>query len=178
MGGGADENGVESVAAGSGSGIGKNPRGGSEEQAMIENRSVPVDTVLPHLYYDDVAEAVAWLSRVFGFAEHYRYGQPDGAQMHLGKAWIMLARIRPDRTSPRNSGKGAQSLTIFVEDVDGHYGRAKAAGAKIVEELHETVYGERQYGAQDYDGNHWLFSCHARDVSPEEWGATIAQKAP
>jgi hypothetical protein len=23
------------------------------------------------------------------------------------------------------------------------------------------------------DGHHWLFSTHARDVSPTDWGATI-----
>jgi hypothetical protein len=35
------------------------------------------------------------------------------------------------------------------------------------------MYGERQYGARDLDGHHWLFSTHARDVSPTDWGATI-----
>ena len=58
---------------------------------------------------------------------------------------------------------------------DAHFQRAKAAGAKIVEQLHETGYGELQYGAEDLDGHHWLFSRHARDVSPEEWGAKVAQ---
>jgi len=39
--------------------------------------------------------------------------------------------------------------------------------------------GERQYGARDLDGHHWLFATHARDVSPAEWGATITtQLAP
>jgi uncharacterized protein len=44
-----------------------------------------------------------------------------------------------------------------------------------VEELHLTVYGERQYGVEDPDGHHWLFSHHARDLSPNEWGATVAR---
>ena len=30
-------------------------------------------------------------------------------------------------------------------------------------------------GAIDLDGHRWLFSRHARDVSPAEWGATIAE---
>ena len=64
-------------------------------------------------------------------------------------------------------------LTIFVGDVDGHFARAKAAGAKIVEELHETEYGERQYGVEDLEGHRWLFARHARDVGPEEWGAKV-----
>jgi uncharacterized glyoxalase superfamily protein PhnB len=43
-----------------------------------------------------------------------------------------------------------------------------------VEDLHETAYGERQYGVEDLEGHHWLFSRHARDVDPAEWGATVA----
>lgn len=58
--------------------------------------------------------------------------------------------------------------------MDAHFRRSKSAGAKIVEDLHETEYGELQYGVEDLDGHHWLFSRHARDVSPDEWGATIA----
>jgi uncharacterized glyoxalase superfamily protein PhnB len=66
---------------------------------------------------------------------------------------------------------------VLVEDVDAHFERTRSAGANIVEELHETVYGERQYGVEDLDGHHWLFSTHARDVSPDEWGATVMQSA-
>jgi len=39
------------------------------------------------------------------------------------------------------------------------------------------VYGELQYGVEDFAGHHWLFSRHARDVSPDEWGATIVEAA-
>jgi predicted enzyme related to lactoylglutathione lyase len=146
---------------------------------MITNRSVPVNTLLPHLVYQNVVVAIAWLIKTFGFTEYYRYGETggpvNGAQMHLGNAWIMLQRERERRASPTRIGYGTQSLTIFVEDVEAHFQRAKAAGAEIVEELHETGYGELQYGAEDLDGHHWLFSRHARDVSPEEWGAKVAQ---
>lgn len=141
----------------------------------MKNRSVPTDIVLPHLVYREVAGAITWLSRTFGFVEHYRYGDPvQGAQMHLGDAWIMLGSARPDRASPAHGGLASAGLTVFVEDVDAHFAKAKAAGARIVEELHETVYGERQYGVEDVEGHHWLFSKHVRDVAPEEWGAKTA----
>lgn len=94
--------------------------------------------------------------------------------MHLGDAYIMLRSARPGETSPKRAGLRTQSLTVFVEDVDAHFERAKSAGAKIVEELHETMYGERQYGVEDLEGHHWLFSKHARDVAPQEWGAKVA----
>ena len=145
---------------------------------MISNRSVPTNVMLAHIVYDDVAAAIDWLSRVFGFEEHYRYGDPDapaGAQMHLGEAWIMLRAARPGEATPERLGERTQSLTVFVEDVDAHYARAREAGATIVEELNETMYGERQYGAVDLGGHHWLFSTHSRDVAPEEWGAVVAR---
>jgi uncharacterized glyoxalase superfamily protein PhnB len=144
---------------------------------MLKNRSVPTDVILPHLVYEDVEAAVVWLTKTFGFKEHYRYGEPvSGAQMHLGNAWIMVSRVKPGSLSPRKLGGGTQSLTVFLEDVEKHFSRTKAAGAKIVEELHETEYGELQYGVEDLEGHHWLFSRHARDVSPEEWGAKLGAK--
>jgi len=146
----------------------------------LKNRSVPADVILPHLTYRNVADALAWLTKAFGFVEHYRFGEPggrvNGAQMHLGDAWIMLNSARPGSASPAQAGHQTQSLTVFVDDVDAHFERAKLAGAKIVEDLHETAYGERQYGVEDLEGHHWLFSRHARDVDPAEWGATVASQ--
>ena len=146
---------------------------------MIRNRSVPTDSILPHIQYQNVADAIAWLSSTFGFTEHYRYGEAGepvrGAQMSLGNACVMLNAAGGGGASPSQIGHHTQSLTVFVDDVDAHFEATKAAGARIVEELHETCYGERQYGVEDFDGHHWLFSQHARDVSPDEWGATMAR---
>lgn len=142
---------------------------------MIDNRSVPPNTILPHITYPDVPQAIAWLSKTFGFVLHYHYGEPpDGAQLHLGNAWIMVNRVRDVRHTPAQLGARTQSLTVFVEDVESHYQRTKSAGAKIVEELHETEYGELQYGVEDFAGHHWLFARHVRDVNPSDWGATVA----
>lgn len=144
---------------------------------MSFNRSVPVDAVLPHVRYRDLAQAIAWLERAFGFVEHYRYGDPlSGAQLSLGKGCIMVKQADAREISPRQLGYGTQSLTIFVDDVETHYERAKAAGATILEEPHETVYGEFQYAAEDIEGHHWLFSRHARDLDPVQWGAAVSQQ--
>jgi len=143
---------------------------------MIRNRSVPSDTVLPHIVYKDLPAAIAWLTRTFGFVEHYRYGEPlSGALVHLGNGWMMLNAEKPGSRSPVELGFGTQSLTVFVEDVEAHFARSKAAGARIVEDLHQTIYGEFQYGVEDLEGHHWLFSRHTQDVSPDAWGATIAK---
>jgi len=149
---------------------------------VISNRSVPTDTILPHIVYPDVAEAITWLTKTFGFTEHYRYGEPggpiSGAQMFLGNACVMLKRAGPGCATPAQLGYGTQSLTVFLEDLDAHFQTARNAGARILEDLHETVYGERQYAAEDLAGHHWLFSRHARDVRPDQWGASVSGPAP
>ncbi len=87
-----------------------------------------------------------------------------------------MLKSAPEHATPARLGYGTQSLTVMVEDVDAHFARTKSKGARILEDLHETIYGERQYGVEDLEGHHWLFSQHARDVSPDEWGATIAKR--
>lgn len=142
--------------------------------AMIRNRSVLTDVVLPHVVYKDLGAAIEWLTRAFGFVEHYRYGDPlSGAQGRFANAWVMVSAGKPGYRNPLELGFGTQSLSVFLEDVEGHHARASRAGARILEEPHETVYGEFQYAAEDLEGHRWLFSRHARDLSPDAWGATI-----
>jgi uncharacterized glyoxalase superfamily protein PhnB len=86
----------------------------------------------------------------------------------------MLHKLPEDGLTPAQLGYGTQMVTVFVPDVDAHYKHTVDAGATIVEDLNETIYGERQYGVVDLNGHKWLFSQHARNVDPAEWGATIA----
>jgi uncharacterized glyoxalase superfamily protein PhnB len=141
---------------------------------MLRNRTVPVDTVLPHITYKNLPEAIEWLTSTLGFVEHFRYGDPvSGAQLRLANAWVMVRQARGEYRTPAELGFGTQSVTVFLENVEEHYARLKAAGVTIVEDLHETEYGEFQYAITDLEGHHWLFSRHARDMSPDAWGATL-----
>lgn len=140
----------------------------------MQNRSVPADIILPHIAYENLSAAIDWLVRVFGFTEHYRYGDPvQGAQLHLGNAYIMVRTARGPQKSPATLGFGTQSLTVFVEDVEAQLRRARAGGAKIVEELNVTPYGEEQISLEDLEGHHWLFARHVNDVDPTTWGAEV-----
>jgi len=145
----------------------------------MNNRSVPSNIVIPHLVYRNVTQARDWLCRVFGFNEHFHYGDPvSGIQIYLGNACLMLSGPRPHRESPATVGSCTQMLTVILDDVNAHYRNTIDRGARVWEELHETVYGERQYGVEDLDGHQWIFSQHARDLSPEQWGATIVTPMP
>ena len=129
--------------------------------------------------YRDVEEAIAWLSNAFGFVEHYRYGDPiSGAQMSAGNAWIMLKR---------GPARRCDSEAAWLWDAEPHRlhrrhrrrissGR-NLPGSLILEDLHETVYGELQYARR---GPRWpplAFSRHARNLSPDQWGATVSHAA-
>jgi uncharacterized glyoxalase superfamily protein PhnB len=51
---------------------------------------------------------------------------------------------------------------VYVDDAEAHCARARAAGAKIVEEPTTHDYGEeywtdRGYEAEDLEGHHWWF---------------------
>jgi len=84
-----------------------------------KNRSVPVDTLLPHVNYRNLGEAMTWLSKAFGFEEHYRYGDgPSAGQMWAGKGAIQVRQARDGQKSPGQLGYGTQSLTLIVDDVD------------------------------------------------------------
>jgi len=69
-----------------------------------------------------------------------------------------------------------RNANAVVVDVEAHYTKTKREGGTIWEELHETIYGERQYGVTDLEGHRWSFSQHARDVNPESWGATVVSR--
>ena len=101
--------------------------------AMIRNRSVLTDVVLPHVVYKDLGAASEWLTRAFGFVEHYRYGDPiSGGQGRFANAWVMVSAGGPGYLNPLELGSGTQCLSVFLEDVEGHHARASGAGARIL----------------------------------------------
>jgi uncharacterized glyoxalase superfamily protein PhnB len=139
--------------------------------ASVEPRSVqspPPGTpqIIPHLPYEDVATAIDWLERAFGFRESpgARITSPGGeihTSMRLGAGEIMLGRPGGHGAySPKTLGTVSQLLSVYVEDVDRHFERARRAGARIVAELEDKFYGDRVYEALDLEGHRWSFHQH------------------
>jgi uncharacterized glyoxalase superfamily protein PhnB len=59
-------------------------------------------------------------------------------------------------------GANTQNMMVFVDDVDAHCERARAAGAVITRELETQDYGDeygvdRGYECRDIGGHHWWF---------------------
>lgn len=133
------------------------------------NRSVPQSTVVPVLIYPDVRAAVDWLSGAFGFVERVRIGEDHRAQLSFGEGALIVGDVRGDRRPPR-PGESTHSVLVRVEDAHAHCERAREHGARILAELTDHPYGERQYSAEDPAGHQWTFSQTLVDVAPEEWG--------
>jgi len=139
---------------------------------MKPNRSIPAATVIPVLIYPDVREAVVWLTAAFGFEERVQIGENHRSQMKVGEGGaVILGDVRYDRIPPRK-GEVNHSVVVRVEDALAHCERARAHGAKIIDELRDFEYGERQYSAEDFTGHQWTFSETLKDVAPEDWGGT------
>ena len=142
---------------------------------MKANRSIPPHTVIPVLTYPDVRAAVDWLATAFGAIERVRIGEGHRAQMSIGDGAFVVAESTPTRQPPDCSQQVSISIMVRVEDVRGHCARARAAGAAVVEEPADHVYGERQYTAEDLAGHRWTFSQTIADVDPASWGGVLVE---
>ncbi len=142
---------------------------------MPTNPPPNMPRITPYLYYEDVAAALAWLTRAFGFRERLRLPGPEGgithAEMQLADGVVMMGRPGPEYRNPKRLGQPTQNLYVYVDDVEAHFRRAKEAGARILEPPADQFYGDRRYGAEDPEGHQWFFAEHVRDVSPEEMKA-------
>lgn len=143
---------------------------------MRRNRSIPAAPVVPVLVYPDVREAVAWLTAAFGFTERLQIGESHRSQMSVGDGGaVILGDVRGERIPPR-PGESTHSVLVRVEDAEAHCRCAREHGARIVDELTDHVYGERQYTAVDPWGHVWTFSETLEDVDPADWGGVLQER--
>ena len=138
-----------------------------------------MQAITPYLLYEDVPAALDWLARAFGFEEVLRFegegGVVNHAEMRHGGESVYLGNPGADYRSPKRLGARTGLVHVYVDDVDAHYERAKAAGAEIELEPADQPYGDRRYDAKDLEGQLWSFATRGREVPPEEWGATVSR---
>jgi len=118
-------------------------------------------TVSPYLFYEDLPTALEFLGSAFGFEERMRDTQPDGTlghcEMQCGDSVFMFGSP-PGCRNPAHTGHVTVGIYVHVDDVDAHYARAVAAGARAQREPEDQPYGVRSYGALDPEGHQWWFS--------------------
>jgi len=126
------------------------------------------------LAYENGPAALDWLCKAFGFHERARMLDESGRLSHGeveadGGGVIMLATPTPDYQSPKRHREHCEAarrwsavpwiidgVLVHVADVDEHYRRAKAAGARILSEIEGGFPGKR-YRAEDCEGHRWMF---------------------
>jgi len=129
-----------------------------------------MQTIFPLLRYDDARAAVRSLCETFGFVELFSVPESGPivrhAQLRLGTNVVMLGSVRPDEAmaSPRTLGAATQALCVYVEDLDAHFERARAAGAEITSPIQATDFGAREYHARDLEGHPWTFGTYRPEV--------------
>jgi uncharacterized glyoxalase superfamily protein PhnB len=124
------------------------------------------------LFYPDVRAAVTWLEVTLGFEEKVRIGDAHRAQLRVGTdGAVVVAEVGRDRVAP-SEGVITHLVKVRVADVDAAFDRARAAGARVVEELRTYEYGERSGVVEDPGGHRWELTQTVEDTKPEDWGGT------
>jgi uncharacterized glyoxalase superfamily protein PhnB len=130
----------------------------------MANTPLSAPSIIPILVYEDIEAGHDYLVETFGFTSGGLHRTDDGTVVHgevrLGDAVVWLHRVSEenDMTSPKDSAMAHGGLEVLVPDVDAHYDRSMAAGARIDGPPTDQPYGLREYGARDPENHRWWFS--------------------
>jgi uncharacterized glyoxalase superfamily protein PhnB len=141
---------------------------------LKKNRSAPDTAVIPVLYYPDVRDAVEWLTTALPFTERLRIGDHRCQLVH-GNGAIVVAKPggHANAASSTLHSAGAHSVMLRVTGIDAHFLRATAAGASVLAEPTDHMYGERQCSFLDPWGHPWTLSETRFDSDPADWGGEL-----
>lgn len=112
-----------------------------------------------YLSYADAVSALEWLRKV-GFTIVRQQVAPGGsithAEVRMDDAVAMIASNDADYQRPPLIGLSTgQGLYLLVDDVDGFYRAAIAAGGTAVIEPEDTGWGSRRCRVLDPQGQEW-----------------------
>jgi len=123
----------------------------------------PAPQVWPTLRAHDARGLIKFLVDAFGFEQTVVYGDGDRVD-HAQLSWppgggIMLGSVQ-EAGGDRSVQPGSFAAYVVTDEPDAVYAKATGAGAKILDELHETDYGSRDFAAADPEGNRWSFGTY------------------
>jgi uncharacterized glyoxalase superfamily protein PhnB len=108
------------------------------------------------LYYREPLAAARWLIDAFGFEPATAFGEgTTWIEFRIGNGSVLVFPLADDALPVAKSGV-THMAWVFVDDLDAHCARAEAAGARIVEPIHQ--HGYRAYVAEDLEGRRWTFA--------------------
>jgi uncharacterized glyoxalase superfamily protein PhnB len=141
---------------------------------LKKNRSAPEATVIPVLYYPNVRKAVEWLTTALPFKERLRIGE-HRCQLSYGSGAIVIATPggHADADPSTLQSPAGHSVMLRVAGIDELFARAKGAGARVLAEPADRMYGERQCSFVDPWGRPWTLSETIFDSNPSDWGGEL-----
>jgi PhnB protein len=144
--------------------------------------------ILPLLVVDDIAQSMDYYEKTLGFKKTMSMPGEGGEIMH-GEVQITdditlmfspgrmqaqtdaVGRLLDEKLSQAGAAKGAAKGAGVVlyfdlggQDIDKYYDDVKRAGAKVIEEIKDQFWGDRNFTIEDKDGYLLTFSKHVRDV--------------
>ncbi len=136
---------------------------------MVMSPPVNTQRLMPRLVYLDAPAAIEFLCRAFGFEETGRFA-PGGKVVYSeialnGEIVFAVGSSHEGVQSPREAGGLSIELFCYVDDVDRHYERAKAAGATILSPPEDRFWGDRSYDVLDCEGYRWRFRKIVKNVN-------------
>ena len=141
---------------------------------LKKNRSAPNAAVIPVLYYPDVPEAVEWLTTALPFTERLRNSETRRQLVHSNGAIVVATPGAHAYDAPSTlQSPGAHSVTLRVMGVDALFGRTKAAGARVLAEPADHMYGERQCSFLDPWGHRGRFRRRFSIPTRPDWGGEL-----
>jgi PhnB protein len=132
------------------------------------------NAVVPHIYVNGAAAAVAFYERAFGARELFRVAGKDGKIMHgelaIGGSVVMIGDPGDGGLygEPRKLGGCTAGLHIMVDDNAALLRRATAAGAEEVQPLTEMFYGASSCSVRDPFGHVWVLLSWKEDLDAAE----------
>ncbi|GLS35050.1 glyoxalase [Mesorhizobium tianshanense] len=122
-------------------------------------------TIGSGVFYRQPTAALDWLEKAFGFRRSVVVTDKDEnivhSEMRFGDAYLIVdSEWSQDIASPLSVG-GRNTQSVYVKlphGIDQHCETARLAGAEIVQEPEDQLYGNRIYRARDPEGHIWTFS--------------------
>src|SRR5215471_17810323 len=90
----------------------------------------------------------------FGLRSRNRGRMSDFGEVALGDSVIILWPL--EGASSEKQDCVMHAVYCYVDDLEGHFARAKAGGAVIVDQI--RGHGDRVYVAEDLEGHRWTFA--------------------
>lgn len=116
-------------------------------------------TIAPMLSVRNGAGALEFYRAAFGTEEVFRIDSEDGAVVARlsvcgAEFWVADESPKHFNFSPETLGGGTVRMVMTVDDPDGAFDRAVAAGARVITPVKDE-YGWRLGRVADPYGHHW-----------------------